>query len=45
MLVIGASVAVEMHFTERIGVLVMAFIQTGNGVGGGLYPYVIDYFL
>ena len=45
MLMIGPVMVVKMHFSGQTCVLVMAFIQIGHGVGGALYPVVMEYCL
>jgi len=45
MLEIGAAVVAELYFSEKAGVIVMSFVQTGHGVGGSVYPYIIENLL
>jgi len=44
-LTIGAAVVAELNFSENAGVIVMSIVQTGHGVGGSVYPYIIEHLL
>lgn len=42
-LFISSSVAVGQHFAGKTGLILMSAQSAGGGLGGMLYPFVLEY--